>query len=217
MPSSATPIACTLDAGDFRDRLNQIAALNRDALRGHRRDGLVLHLRYAAVAGDRVCEMVKREQACCGFLAFDLREEGDELRLTITAPGEARIAAEMLFDQFAAGATTAGSRVAHVALACGAGAAACAMGCVLPLALPAVVLASTGSMLAWIAGAHVWMTTIAVIAVAVAWIWIWRETVRSRARPARSTLYMMAVATFLLALALAWPLIEPKLLAVLRA
>jgi hypothetical protein len=33
---------------------------------------------------------------------------------------------------------------------------------------------------------------------------------RSRARPARSTLYMVAVATALLALALLWPMIEPQ-------
>jgi hypothetical protein len=163
------------------------------------------------VARDRVREMVKREQACCGFLAFDLREEGQELRLTITAPEEARGAAETLFDQFAAGAGHGGARAT-----CATGAAACAAGCVLPLALPAVALASTGTMLAWLAGAHAWMTALASIAVAAAWVRIWRESARSSARPARSTLYMMAVATFLLALALAWPLIEPKLLAVLR-
>jgi hypothetical protein len=70
MPPSDFPIACTLDVGDFRARLAQIAALNRDALHEHRR--------------------------CCAFLAFDLREESDELRLTITAPEEARGAAETL-------------------------------------------------------------------------------------------------------------------------
>jgi hypothetical protein len=206
-----------LDVTDFRERLAQIAALNHDALNGHRRDGLVLHLRYAAFARERVREMVDREQACCGFLTFNLREEGAEVELTITAPEEARIAADTLFDQFAAGATTAGSRAARVALTCGAVAAACAAGCLLPLTLPAVVLASTGTMLAWLAGAHAWMTALAGIAVAAAWVWIWRESVRSGVRPARSTLYMMVVATLLLALALTWPLIEPKVLAVLRA
>jgi hypothetical protein len=112
MPSPDFPIACTLDVGDFRDRLAQIATLNRDALREHRRDGLMLHLRYAVEARDRVLEMVRREQARCSFLTFDLREEGGEVALTITAPEEARIAAETLFDQFAAGARTA------LALAC---------------------------------------------------------------------------------------------------
>lgn len=217
MASSGSPIACTLDIGNFRERLAQIAALNRDALRGYERDGLVLRLRYGAAAGDRVREMVEREQACCGFLAFDLREVGNELWLTITAPEEARGAAETLFDQFAAGAGHGGARAANLALACATGAAACATGCVLPLALPAVALASTGTMLAWLTGAHAWMTALASIAVAAAWVWIWRESVRSNARPARLTLYMMVVATLLLALALAWPLIEPKLLAALRA
>jgi hypothetical protein len=62
-------------------------------------------------------------------------------------------------------------------------------------AAPAVVLAGAGSILAWFAGAFAWMTG---------------------ARPATSTLYLMAVATVLLAVALLWPLIEPGLRMALR-
>jgi hypothetical protein len=212
MPSSDASIACTLDVGDFRDRLAEIGALNRDALREHRREGLVLHLRYAAEAANRVREVVKREQACCGFLAFDLREERDELWLTITAPKEARAAAETLFDQFAAGAGHGGARAANLALACATGAAACASGCVLPLALPAVVLATSGTLLAWLASAHAWMTVLSVIAVALAWVWILREAISSGLRPAASTLYVIGTASILTTLAVLWPFIEPRLL-----
>ena len=81
----------------------------------------------------------------------------------------------------------------------------------LPLALPAVVLASGGGILAWFAGAFTWMTRLAVVAVAAAWGWVSWESARARARPAPSTLYLMAVATVSLVVALLWPSIEPGL------
>jgi cytochrome bd-type quinol oxidase subunit 2 len=96
------------------------------------------------------------------------------------------------------------------------GAVACGVCCVLPLALPAVALAGAGGILAWLAGAFVWMTAVAVVAVLGAWGWVWWESARSRARPAASTLYLMTFATTLLAVALLWPLIEPHLSIALR-
>jgi hypothetical protein len=47
MAADQQPIACTLTAGDLRDRLAWIATLNRDALRGYDRGDLTLRLRYA--------------------------------------------------------------------------------------------------------------------------------------------------------------------------
>ena len=96
-------IACTLTPGDFRARLAWISELARDALRESRRDDLKLHLVYAPEAAARVREMVAKEQMCCAFLAFDLQEGADTVRLTITAPEEARVAAESLFEQFISG------------------------------------------------------------------------------------------------------------------
>jgi hypothetical protein len=208
---SETPIACTLSAGDYRGRLAQIAALARDALRSYEKDGLVLHLSYDAAAAERVREMVRREQDCCAFLTFELQEEGEEIAVTISAPEEARIAAETMFDQFItpAGDNTRGP--ARVALACACAAAACGAACVAPLALPAVVLAGMGTMLAWLAGAHSWMTGLATLAVAAAWLWICWQANRSGARPASATLWTMGVATLLLALSLVWPLVEPAI------
>jgi hypothetical protein len=79
-----------------------IAELARDGLKEHHRDGLALHLTYTRVAAGRVRKMVRRERACCAFLAFDVREDGDAVRLTVTAPEEAREAADMLFERFVA-------------------------------------------------------------------------------------------------------------------
>ena len=96
------PIACTLTPGDLRERLGLIRALAADALLGHDRNGLVLTLRYAPEAVERVRAMVASEQRCCAFLTFDVREDPDVLRVTITAPDNARDAADELFGQFTA-------------------------------------------------------------------------------------------------------------------
>lgn len=236
--TEAPPIACTLAPGEFKDRLAWIGALARDALRSHQRRDLVLDLRYAPEARDHVREMVNNEQACCSFLAFDLREQPDEIRLVITAPEAAREAAGMLFEHFVAGAPglpacaceapsesrtpdvgahrQVGTKAAgFAAMALATGAVACGACCVLPLALPAVVLASTGSVLAWFANAHAWITGMAILAVASAWGWIAWQTARTQCRPATSTLYLMAAATTLMVIAMLWPLIEPRLVRVL--
>jgi hypothetical protein len=102
--TQASPIACSLAAGDLKDRLAGISALNWDALRSHERRDLMLELRYGPEARDRVREMVRGERACCLFLSFDLREAPEEICLTITAPEAARDAADMLFQQFVAAA-----------------------------------------------------------------------------------------------------------------
>jgi hypothetical protein len=211
------PIACTLAPGDYPARLAWIAKLARDGLRSSERRDLVLELHYALEAADRVREMVRRERACCGFLTFDLEETSEEIQLVIRAPEEARGAVDMLFAVFASAAMMKSEKAARTAaVVSAAGAVACGVCCVLPLALPAVVLAGAGGILAWFAGAFPWMTGVAVVAVAAAWGWVWWESARSRARPATSTLYLMALATVLLAVALLWPLIEPGLRMALR-
>jgi hypothetical protein len=100
--SEPAPVACTLGAGDFRQRLAWIADLNRDALRAQRRDGLRLELSYAPAALDRVREMVARERDCCAFLTFDLQQEADAVRLVIEAPDGARDALDAVFEPFEA-------------------------------------------------------------------------------------------------------------------
>ena len=71
------PIACTLTPGDLRERLALIRRLTTEALLGHDRHGLVLALRYAPAALERVCAMVASEQHCCAFLKFEIREQAD--------------------------------------------------------------------------------------------------------------------------------------------
>ena len=100
--SESPPIACTLRSGDFKDRIGWIRELSAKSLRSHRRDGLMLELTYDTSAAADVHDLVRREQACCGFLVFDVRESADAVHLTITAPPEAQSAADALFAHFVA-------------------------------------------------------------------------------------------------------------------
>ena len=232
------PIACTLAPGAFKDRTAWIAALNKDALRKYQRRDLVLELSYALEARERVHEMVRNERTCCAFLAFELHETGNEIRLTVTAPETAREAADTLFEQFVANApapsscacaTSAsvvktpskeppGSKAAGVtAVTLSTGAVACGVCCVLPFALPATILASTGSLLALLVKMHVWVTILAILSVVGAWGWIAWQTRRTRRKPAISTLFMMGASTMLLTVAVLWPLLEKPIIRMLRA
>ena len=231
------PVACTLASGALKDRLVSISTLNRNALQKYERRDLVLELTYALEARARVREMVRNERTCCAFLDFDLRETGNEVRLTIKAPERAREAADALFEQFvanapapsscacAASASTekpasrepAGSKAAGVtAMTLATGAVACGVCCVLPFALPAAVLASTGALLAWFVKLHLWVAILAILSVGGAWAWIAWQTRRTRRKPALSTLFMMGTATMLLTVAVLWPLLEKPLIRMLR-
>lgn len=99
-PSEHPPIACTLGAGDFKARLGWIAELNDASLRDHRQGDLRLELVYAPEARELVHEMVRREQACCAFLSFEVVEEQGAVRVVISAPEAAREAATTLFELF---------------------------------------------------------------------------------------------------------------------
>ena len=208
--SSETPVACTLSAGAYKDRLAQIAALARDALRSYESNALTLTLRYDAAVAERVRQMVRREQECCAFLRFVVREEAEEIVVTVSGTEEARIAAETMFEQFVTPAPNGSTKAACVALTCASAAAVCGPACVAPLVLPAAALAGTGTLLAWLAGAHVWITALALLAVAAAWLGICRHASKSGLPPSRFTLSVMTIATLLSAFALVWPLLEPQ-------
>ncbi|TAJ71827.1 MAG: hypothetical protein EPO51_11945 [Phenylobacterium sp.] len=92
---------------------------------------------------------------------------------------------------------------------------ACALCCTLPVAFPAVALGLLGGGVAVLGLANRIMILAGLVAVVSAWAWLWMQSRRTGKRPARLTLRLMAVATLLLVLALAWPLVERPLLALL--
>ena len=107
MAAKVVPIACTLGAGDYQERVRWIADLNQRSLRDHHRDDLTLRIDYEAGALADVEEHVRQEAACCAFLTFQVERHRDYVHLTVTAPEEARLAADSLFEDFiASGSST---------------------------------------------------------------------------------------------------------------
>lgn len=92
--TEAPPIACALAPGALKERIAWIGALTRDALRSHERRDLVLDLRYAPEAAERVREMVRNEQSL----------------LLISCPRPARTASRNPARHHRAGSCARGSR-----------------------------------------------------------------------------------------------------------
>ncbi|MEZ5289766.1 MAG: hypothetical protein R2745_01645 [Vicinamibacterales bacterium] len=110
---------------------------------------------------------------------------------------------------------SSGRAVSATAATVAIGAIACGVCCALPFALPAVMLASTGGLLALFAQAYWWALYIAVAMVLGAWLWVGLQTWRTGQRPARNTVVTMMGATAAVVVAAAWPLLEPLVIAAL--
>jgi len=98
---TALTIACTLGAGDLRQRVAAIRDLAQRSLRKSERAGLTLHLTFDREALAEVKDMVAKESECCSFLAFDVKYDRSTVHLAITAPESAAEAADQLFAHFA--------------------------------------------------------------------------------------------------------------------
>lgn len=102
-PRPEIVIACSLDAAAHRDRMGEWARLLDGARITTRPDGG----RSARLPVDRAgaaTRLVVAEQECCPFLSFGLEFAGDEVVLTVGAPGPARDLVAALFDPAEVGA-----------------------------------------------------------------------------------------------------------------
>jgi hypothetical protein len=97
--NSDLPIACSLNADELPQRLAEIGAIGRAALRSVEPDGV---LRFGADPStrDRLEAVIAAESECCRFLTFHLREDGGELLLSIRGPDEAEPVIRELIDTF---------------------------------------------------------------------------------------------------------------------
>jgi hypothetical protein len=87
------PVACSLSGPELEERLAEISAAGRHAVRV----GDELHFPADAATRERLEVIIAAESRCCAFLSFELRESGDELALRISAPADAEpIAAELI-------------------------------------------------------------------------------------------------------------------------
>ncbi len=100
-----TPIACSLDAGELRERLAEIEAVGTESLIEKSREGErhVLRFRADAETERRLEEIVAAESRCCAFLDLELTRQGDELTLTLAAPSGGEEIADELAVSFAGG------------------------------------------------------------------------------------------------------------------
>lgn len=98
------PIACSLGEGDLRQRLEQIAALGRNALIAHEESGGTSTLRFRRDEETRrqLDEIVAAETNCCSFLDLQISERANELLLFIDAPGEGEALAAEFASAFSA-------------------------------------------------------------------------------------------------------------------
>lgn len=92
--------ACNLGSSDFDQRAAGIRDLARRALIESQRERLRLRLTYRLTAFAEIEELVAQEGRCCPFVAFELRLEGGNVVLTVTAPASAAVAADELFKHF---------------------------------------------------------------------------------------------------------------------
>lgn len=82
--------ACTLDPRGAQQRLSQVRALTDRLQRRERLDDrLVLTFESGQNTVDLVEEFVRDESRCCGFFGFDIRHDGTEVMLELTAPPQA--------------------------------------------------------------------------------------------------------------------------------
>jgi len=110
--------------------------------------------------------------------------------------------------------TEKAARAAAVATA--SGVLLCGVCCVLPIAIPAITLAGTGGVIAWVGRAQGWATMTAAFVVAAAWGWVGVQSILAKAKPARITLNMMVFATLISMLGFLWPRIEPVIVSRLK-
>ena len=96
------PLACSLDADRLSKRLAGISALGRSSLISAESTDRTANLRFrpGEDTAERLAAIVAAEAECCAFLAMDVREEPNALRLTIEAPNGAEPVLEEIVKAF---------------------------------------------------------------------------------------------------------------------
>jgi hypothetical protein len=99
------PIACSLSAAEYRERLAAISRVGGSSLIDveERTHQTVLHFRYSTKTRDELQSIVAQEAACCAFLDLSLGTSNEELVLRVAAPEEARPIVDDLVRSFRGG------------------------------------------------------------------------------------------------------------------
>ena len=93
------PIACSLTAAGYRQRVDAAGAIARDALidRAPIEAGARLTFATQDDVRRRLEGFIAAESRCCPFLTMDLRQADDRLVLDVTGPADAAAIIEELF------------------------------------------------------------------------------------------------------------------------
>ena len=80
--------ACSLSAGDQRQRLQEFSELFETALVQSRREPrrLELTLDASRTNEEQVCDLLRRENECCPFFDFEVRATASELQVVAEVP-----------------------------------------------------------------------------------------------------------------------------------
>jgi hypothetical protein len=82
-------LVCTLTAADYRDREAAWLKLGAHVMASAPiPGGLAFTFAPALGLGDSLAELVRLEAECCAWMAFEMAESPDGIRLTITSNGE---------------------------------------------------------------------------------------------------------------------------------
>ena len=94
------PIACSLPAGDQRERLEEMSSLSARLLSVDRDGGRgsVLRFERDAETESRLRGIVAAEGECCPFLDLTLRSEGSKLSLSVSGPDGAEPVIDEIVD-----------------------------------------------------------------------------------------------------------------------
>lgn len=97
------PVACTLDAEEYPQRLARMASLGERALLAADDGGRVATLRFRpdSETHAELRAIVAAEAQCCAFLKMDISLAGEELVLAIEAPEGAEGVLAAIVDAFA--------------------------------------------------------------------------------------------------------------------
>jgi hypothetical protein len=100
--TSDTLMACSLGAGELKQRLAAIAETGASSLIARDIEGDRRLLRFRASEGTRrqLDGIVAAEAECCSFLDLSLSEQGGELVLSIAGPRDAQAVVDALADAF---------------------------------------------------------------------------------------------------------------------
>jgi len=91
-------VACSLNGEDQRARLDAwVSLLASAASRAEVPAGMSYVFRPASVFARRVRDLAAAEGACCTFLDFEIVEQSDEVRLTVTSHPTGQAALRFIF------------------------------------------------------------------------------------------------------------------------